>query len=87
MATKKTSKNKSSTAERSKTAVANAAVTKLDLPKIRAQIDAIDDQLLKLLSERATFAQSVGLSKKSEVTVFLSKSLVRTISGKRFSVC
>ncbi len=37
-----------------------------ELSKIRAQIDSIDDQLLKLLSERAKVAQSVGLSKKSE---------------------
>ncbi|MES1195575.1 MAG: prephenate dehydratase [Steroidobacter sp.] len=39
-----------------------------ELSKIRAQIDAIDDQLLNLLSERAKFAQAVGLSKKNEVT-------------------
>ena len=39
-----------------------------ELSKIRAQIDSIDDQLLNLLSERAKFAQAVGLSKKNEVT-------------------
>lgn len=38
----------------------------LDLAKIRAQIDGIDDQLLQLLSERARVAQDVGLSKKQQ---------------------
>ncbi len=36
------------------------------LNEIRTQIDAIDDQLLQLLSKRATVAQMVGLSKKQQ---------------------
>ncbi len=35
----------------------------LTLPELRAQIDAIDDHILKLVSERAALAQSVGHAK------------------------
>ncbi|MEW6120541.1 MAG: prephenate dehydratase [Pseudomonadota bacterium] len=37
-----------------------------DLQALRARIDAIDDTLLKLLSERAAIAQAVGRAKKGE---------------------
>lgn len=38
-----------------------------DLEKFRAQIDALDDQLLHLFNERATLAQDVGKMKGSSV--------------------
>lgn len=38
----------------------------LDLADIRQRIDAIDEQLLHLLSERARHAQNVGVSKKQQ---------------------
>ncbi|HEX2585001.1 MAG TPA: chorismate mutase, partial [Steroidobacteraceae bacterium] len=60
------SKKKTSVKKTSNQPAAETAAP--DLAKIRAQIDSIDDQLLKLLSERANFAQAVGLSKKNEVT-------------------
>jgi len=37
-----------------------------DLSKLRAQIDVLDGQLLKLLSERALLAQAVGQLKNCE---------------------
>lgn len=41
----------------------------IDLDAIRTRIDAIDDQLLALLSERARLAQDVGASKKQQGTL------------------
>jgi len=38
-----------------------------DLKKFRAQIDSLDDQLLRLFNERATLAQDVGKKKGSAV--------------------
>jgi chorismate mutase/prephenate dehydratase len=37
-----------------------------DISRLRDQIDAVDSELLKLLSERATLAQSVGRAKNGE---------------------
>ena len=38
----------------------------MSLPEIRKKIDALDDQLLKLLNERADLVHEVGLVKKAE---------------------
>jgi chorismate mutase len=36
----------------------------MDIEELRRQIDAIDDQLLKLFNERAKLAREIGLTKK-----------------------
>lgn len=41
----------------------------MNLDEIRSRIDAIDDQLLALLSERARHAQNVGASKKQQAAL------------------
>ena len=38
----------------------------MSLPEIRRKIDAIDEQLLRLLNERADMVHEVGLVKKAE---------------------
>ncbi|RMF94134.1 MAG: chorismate mutase [Nitrospinota bacterium] len=38
----------------------------MDIHELRRQIDAIDDQLLKLFNERARLAQKIGLLKKAQ---------------------
>ena len=43
--------------------VAGARPLKADLEKVRAQIDAVDEQIHRLISERARLAQAVGISK------------------------
>jgi chorismate mutase/prephenate dehydratase len=57
-------------AKSSRTAVKKSRAAKpsgkLDLNDIRRQIDAVDAQLLQLISERARIAQRVGDSKRSE---------------------
>lgn len=60
---KKTAKVSQSAARKA----AKAAVPPLS--EIRTQIDAIDDQLLKLLSDRARVAQTVGVSKRQQGNV------------------
>jgi chorismate mutase/prephenate dehydratase len=40
------------------------------LPELRVQIDALDQQLLRLLNDRALVAEKVGEVKKREGTAF-----------------
>src|SRR5438045_6405705 len=50
-------------------APASAVATRpqpLDLEQVRARIDAVDEQIHGLLSERARLAQQVGISKSSD---------------------
>ena len=61
MATKKTPVKKRTAKVKAQTAATAPALT-----DIRTRIDSIDDQLLKLLSERAQVAQLVGQSKKQQ---------------------
>ncbi len=62
-------KAKSAASAKARAGTAPSKTESLDLPKIRQQIDVIDDQLLQLLSQRARFAQSVGLSKKQQENI------------------
>lgn len=70
MSSKSKTKNKPVAASRRKTAKQTADQVQPKavpaLSEIRSQIDAIDDRLLALLSERARVAQTVGLSKKQQ---------------------
>jgi chorismate mutase/prephenate dehydratase len=49
-----------------KKAVNGAAVAPLELGALRTRIDALDDTILKLVSERAGIAQEVGRAKQGE---------------------
>ncbi len=50
----------------SKRAGGRATPGKLDLGKVRSQIDAIDEQIHTLINDRARLAQQVGISKTQE---------------------
>jgi chorismate mutase/prephenate dehydratase len=53
-----------------------------ELAKLRAQIDAIDSELLKLLSERAALAQAVGQLKNGE-GIYRAEREAQVIRGMR----
>ena len=38
----------------------------MDLPEIRLKIDAVDEQIIRLLNERADLVHEVGLIKKAQ---------------------
>ena len=56
------------------------------LSELRVQIDAIDQQLLRLLNDRALVAEKVGEVKKREGTAFFRPDRVAQVIG-RCRVC
>ena len=52
------------------------------LPERRVQIDAIDQQLLRLLNDRALVAEKVGEVKKREGTAFFRPDRVAQVIDK-----
>src|SRR5215217_7716258 len=58
----------------------------MKLPAIREKIDAIDDQLIRLLNERADLVHEVGLVKKANGTEIYApereESLLRALLAK-----
>jgi chorismate mutase/prephenate dehydratase len=58
----------------------------MSLPEIRKKIDAIDDQLLRLLNERADLVHEVGVVKKAEGAQIYApereESLLRSLAAK-----
>ena len=58
----------------------------MKLPEIRRKIDAIDEQLIKLLNERADLVHEVGLVKRAEGTEIYApereETVLRALTGK-----
>jgi len=58
----------------------------MKLPEIRRKIDALDNQLLKLLNERADLVHEVGLVKRAEGTEIYApereETVLRALAGK-----
>jgi chorismate mutase/prephenate dehydratase len=61
----------------------------MKLPEIRQQIDALDDQLIKLFNERADLVHEVGLVKRAEGTEIYApereETLLRALAAKNAS--
>ena len=60
----------------------------MTLPEIRKKIDALDDQLLRLLNERADLVHEVGVVKKADGTQIYApereEALLRALAAKKY---